>query len=82
MAKIVAVHAHPDDLEILAGVSRRAHRRLRQDAQTFSLKERDDLGRCAAVAWAELSSFWRRLQKEVVNDAQATHPTDNPGPQP
>jgi ParB family transcriptional regulator, chromosome partitioning protein len=70
------------DLAILASVARRAHRRVRHDAQAFSLGERDDLSRCAFAAWAELASLWRRLEKEVIVDAQATHPTNDPGAQP
>ncbi len=70
------------DLAILASVARRAHRRVRHDAQAFSLGERDDLSRCALAAWAELASLWRRLEKEVLIDAQATHPTNDPGAQP
>ncbi len=70
------------DLAILASVARRAHRRVRHDAQAYSRRERDDLGRCALAAWAELASLWRRLEKEVLIDAQATHPKNDPGPGP
>jgi ParB family chromosome partitioning protein len=70
------------DLEILGSVARRAHRRVREDAQTFSLKERDDLSRCAVASWAQLASLWRRLEKELLIDAQATHPNDDPGATP
>ena len=69
------------DLEILGSVARRAQRLIREDAQSFTRQERDDLSRCAVTAWAQLASLWRRLDKEVTADAQATPPHDDPGAQ-
>lgn len=68
------------DFEILGSIARRVHQRVRQHAGSLSPRERDDLGRCAGAAWADLASLWRRLEKEVL-DAQAAHTPNDPGPQ-
>lgn len=70
-----------DDLQIIGSVARRAHRRLRHDAQALTLKEREELSRCAVAVWADLASLWRRLEKELI-DARPKDPNDHPGPQP
>lgn len=70
------------ELKLLGGVARRAHRLVKKDAQAFSVEERDDLGRCALAAWAELASLWRRLEREGMTDAEAAHPRNDPGAQP
>lgn len=69
------------DVEIIGSVARRAHGRLRREADSLSLKERDDLGRCAVATWADLASLWRRLEKESPF-AQRTHPNDDSGVKP
>lgn len=70
-----------DDLSILGSVARRAHRRLRHDAQGLTCKEREELSRCQVAVWADLAALWHRLEKEII-DARPEDPNDHPGAQP
>lgn len=70
-----------DDLSVLGSVARRAHRRLRHDAQVLTSREREDLSLSQVAVWADLACLWRRLEKETL-DARPEDTNHHPGAQP
>jgi len=56
------------DFEAVGGIARRAHARLRKDAQALLVAEKEQIWSCAQMSWNDLAALWRRLEREVTGD--------------